>query len=279
VNLTNEAALDHAERQTHGSVPNTHRCITLMPAMPRNPFPLRIALHLHIFCEVADEFIGRLNAVGLPMDLFITTTDADKRAELAYLLSSYHHGRVNVLQVPNRGRDIGPLLVDLETPVRESNYELIGHLHSTGRPDLDGATSERWKDNCYRTLLGSETIAHLFKLFIDDKMLGLVFAEERHACGWNGSRAIASDLAKRTTPPLKLPAYPCFPPGTMFWARTQALAPLWSLKLQPEDFPSEPGVAKGTTLDALERLLPPSCEAAGYSWCTVYNRRCSWQGS
>lgn len=276
-NLTQEAPLDHALRQASGAVPATHRCVNLRPAVLRGPFPLRIALHLHIFYpEVADEFLSQLNAAGLPIDLLITTTDADKQAGLEYVFSRYSHGGVDYIRVPNRGRDIGPLLSCLEAPIAEGGYGLVGHLHSKRSLDIDEAMGERWRHYLLGTLLGSDTLAHLFKLFIADEKLGLVFAEDRHACGWDGNLAIARDLAGRTNPPLQAPAYPYFPLGTMFWARPKALAPLWSLKLKTEDFPREPVATDGTMLHALERLLPASCEAAGFSWCTVHDPRCSW---
>jgi lipopolysaccharide biosynthesis protein len=42
----------------------------------------------------------------------------------------------------------------------------------------------------------------------------------------------------------------------MFWARTEALAPLVGLALNWEDYPAEPLPYDGTLLHAIERLLP-----------------------
>jgi len=124
--------------------------------------------------------------------------------------------------------------------------------------------------------LMGEKFAHLLSLFISDPKLGLVFAEDRHAAGWNKNYETAKKLAARASPKITVPEYPYFPLGTMFWARPAALSSLRSLKLRHEDFPTEPLSNDGTILHAIERILPAACEAAGLDWCTVYDRRYAW---
>ena len=46
-----------------------------------------------------------------------------------------------------------------------------------------------------------------------------------------------------------------YPLGTMFWARTTALAPLFELGLSWEDYPAELLPYDGTVLHAIERLV------------------------
>jgi lipopolysaccharide biosynthesis protein len=47
-----------------------------------------------------------------------------------------------------------------------------------------------------------------------------------------------------------------FPVGTMFWARTKALKPLFDLNLSWSDYPDEPLPYDGSMLHAIERILP-----------------------
>jgi hypothetical protein len=269
--------LDHALR--HGDVtrmPSTHRCVELETVNQPQPPSLRVALHLHLFYpELANIFVQRLNGLGYPVDIFATTTDQTKQAELEQIFSSYHHGKVIYIQVPNRGRDIGPFVTSLEVPVVAGGYDLVGHLHGKRSLAVNAAMGDRWRTYLLDTLLGS-TFFQLLNLFAKDDQLGLVFAEDRHAAGWNDDYDIARKLADRHNPPLKLPDYPYFPLGTMFWGRPAALAPLWRLGLRTEEFPVEPVPYDGTILHALERMLPACCEAAGFDWCTVYDRRTSW---
>ena len=62
----------------------------------------------------------------------------------------------------------------------------------------------------------------------------------------------------------------------MFWARRAALEPLWDAGFKTEEFPQEPVPYDGTILHAVERILPSCVEAAGYSWCTVYEPGNAW---
>jgi lipopolysaccharide biosynthesis protein len=56
----------------------------------------------------------------------------------------------------------------------------------------------------------------------------------------------------------------------MFWARPRALAPLFDLKLDWEDYPAEPLANDGTLLHALERLVTFAAESQGYRYATVH---------
>ena len=56
-----------------------------------------------------------------------------------------------------------------------------------------------------------------------------------------------------STPPFRSSLF--YPLGTMFWARTAALAPLFELGLGWEDYPPEPLPYDGTILHAIERLV------------------------
>jgi lipopolysaccharide biosynthesis protein len=67
-----------------------------------------------------------------------------------------------------------------------------------------------------------------------------------------------------------LPPYIDFPAGTMFWARTAALKPLFDLGLGGEDYPREPAAQDGTILNAIERLLPSVVRHAGYRFATTH---------
>lgn len=61
-----------------------------------------------------------------------------------------------------------------------------------------------------------------------------------------------------------------FPVGSMFWARTDALNPLFNLNLNWEDYPEEPLPHDGSMLHAIERLLPLVIKHAGYESAVTY---------
>jgi hypothetical protein len=272
---TDVAALDHALAM-HGGFPTTHRCVVLKHPTLRPPPVGRIGLHVHLhYPELAPEFVQRLNTIGQPMDVFVTTPGHNERVQAEYHFLQYGHGDVHYVDVPNRGRDIGPFLTSLREPLARGNYDIVGHLHAKRSLAVDPQMGDRWRTYLLDTLLG-DTFLTLANLFAGEERLGLVFAEDRHSVGWNDNYAIAEKLAQHMKPAVSLPPFPCFPLGTMFWARPTALAPLWRLGLKTDDFPQEPVPYDGTILHAIERMLPTVCEAAGYSWCTVYDRRSSW---
>ncbi len=93
--------------------------------------------------------------------------------------------------------------------------------------------------------------------------------EDPNLVGWDGGREAAESLAARMGLPLPLPYAFDFPNGTMFWPGPAALEPLFALGLRHEDYPPEPLPKDGTLLHTLERLLPFSAEAAGYSIATT----------
>jgi len=104
----------------------------------------------------------------------------------------------------------------------------------------------------------------------DDEKLGLVFPEDPYLHGWDGNTAAAEKLAARMGMTDPLPPYFDFPTGTMFWARTAALKPLFALGLGWEDYPREPVPNDGTMLNAIERLLPLVARHASYRFATTH---------
>jgi glycosyltransferase involved in cell wall biosynthesis len=260
------------------NAPETHRCVVLDQRRARGPFAGRAALHLHLhYAELTEEYAERLTSAACPMDLFVTTTSTQKRLEIQYAFRNYSLGNVRVLDVPNRGRDIGPLLATAKVHLRAGGYDVIGHLHGKRSVDVDAAMGSRWRNYLVDTLIGDRAnVRALLSLFEDDPKLGLAFAEDRHCVGWGKNQPLAEQLASELAPRPSVPAFPIFPLGTMFWARPAVLEPLWQRGYEASSFPIEPVPYDGSILHAIERLLPSITEATGHSWCTVYRRGSGW---
>jgi lipopolysaccharide biosynthesis protein len=167
---------------------------------------------------------------------------------------------VDIQLVPNRGRDIGPLLTVFGQSIAD-NYDYVGHLHTKKTVDVeDASVGEKWYRFLLENLLGSDTSTMadcILSTMQSDSSIGMVFPDDPNIVGWSANKAIAETLAKR----MGLGAMPehfIFPVGTMFWARTSALVPLLNLKLDWDDYPKEPLAYDGTLLHALERLFPLS---------------------
>ena len=260
--------------------PKTHKCVILEDEAPMIPFKGKTALHLHLhYSDLAFDFARRLTNTTSQMDIIVTTNSDKKRREIEYAFTNYRRGDVQVHLVPNRGRDMGPLLTSLKDVLRGGAYDVIGHLHgkkSLTAYDEPRSTGDRSRDHVVDLLIGDgRRTDHVLSLF-NDPTTGLVFAEDRNAGGWTENLPLADRLAARMTPVPLLPAYPYFPLSAMFWARAEALEPFWSLDIAMAELPPEPLPYDATILHAVERMLPAVCEAVGLRWCTVHTRGAGW---
>lgn len=274
--------LDHAIRTTGNPRPTTHRCVMLKPGEAVTPYTGRIAVHLHLhYSQLAFEFSALLNDLGHEIDVFVTTGAGKRMSEVRYAFEKYRKGAVEIMEAPNRGRDIGPFMTLLGDRVDAGGYDLVGHFHGKKSMAVEGAVpglGDRWRQFLVQTLMGSSRreLGQVLGLFAESPQLGLVFAEDRNAVGWAKNRDIADDLAARLRPRPVLPSQPFYPLGNMFWSRPAAVKPLWDLGLDWSDYPSEPLPYDGSILHAVERMLPSICEATGHDWLTVYRPGKVW---
>jgi hypothetical protein len=233
------------------------------------------ALHAHFhYPELAQDLVRRIAPHGARCDLLLSTDEARKVNVLREATSGYRRGEVKTRIVPNRGRDIGAFLTGFGDEI-VARYEIIGHVHgkrSLHGGGLDPFFGERWREFLWQNLIGGRdrsmdvVLAHLAA----DARLGLVFPEDPYLHAWDGNGPAAEKLAARMGMTDPLAPYFDFPTGTMFWARTAALKPLFALGLGWEDYPREPAANDGTILNAIERLLPFVAGHAGYRFATTH---------
>src|SRR5262245_17091762 len=220
---------------------------------------LKVALHGHFFYpELAADLFRRLCANDSPCDLMLTTDDERKAQMIREAAGGYDRGKVLVRLVPNRGRDIGPLMAAFADDVL-SEYDVIGHVHGKRSITIEnGAMGESWREFLWQHLVGDchPMMDLILGRFAAEGRLGIVFPDDPHLSDWDDNQEVAAELATRMGIMEPLPPFFDFPAGTMFWARTEALRPLLSLKLDWSDYPIEPVPSDGTILHALERLLP-----------------------
>jgi hypothetical protein len=250
----------------------------LIPSRGEAPRPaaLRAALHVHFYYpELAPDLLRKLSVNRSRIDLLLTTDTSAKERELRGAARHYDRGDVKTHVVPNRGRDIGPFLTGLRETV--AAYDVVGHLHAK-RSAWDMALGERRREFLWQNLAGGhQPMADLIlQRFAEDARLGIVFPEDPALSDWDDNLAIAADLAGRMKLPGDLPPFFDFPGGTMFWARPQALKPLFELGLDWQDYPDEPVPLDGTILHAIERLLPFVARQAGYRFLTTHLPDVTW---
>jgi hypothetical protein len=229
------------------------------------------ALHVHLFYpELAPDLLQKLAVNQARCDLLLTSTDDTKAEMLRAIMSGYQGGTVTIRVVPNRGRDIGAFLSGFGRETFD-RYDVVGHLHGKRSPSL-GTIGETWREFLWQNLVGGlhPMLDIVLTRFAAEPNLGLIFPEDPHLPGWADNFEIASGLAQRMGIKEPLDPYFEFPVGTMFWARTKALGPLFDLRLDWDDYPDEPVPYDGTVLHALERILPFATRQAGYGYATTH---------
>jgi lipopolysaccharide biosynthesis protein len=239
---------------------------------------MKVGLHVHFhYPELCAELLTLISANRSRCDLILTTNTARKARALEKETAGYRRGDVQITTIPNRGRDIGAFLTGLGETAK--HYDVIGHLHSKRSLFLtDRAIGERWRNFIWTNLIGREhpMMDVVLDAFAKDGQLGLVFPDDPHLSAWDENLEIAQELANRMGLKRQLPPFFNFPLGTMFWARTEALAPLFTLGLDWDSYPAEPVPIDGTILHALERLLPFAAEHQGYRHATTHIPGVTW---
>lgn len=223
---------------------------------------LTIGIHIHLYYpEMLDPMASRLANIPYPFDLYVSTSsipDCDlMRTRIVQLLP--RASKVVVEPVPNRGRDIAPLIIQFGE--RLSNYDVVAHFHSKKSPhckDLAG-----WCVDIFDLLLGPEQgkggrVSRILELLNDQAKIiypeGQSLILKDHS-GWGSNYEIAADILERHTR-ISIRDFPSvtFSEGSMFWARSRCLHQYLKLPLQWDDFPEEPIPPDGTLAHALERL-------------------------
>jgi len=222
------------------------------------PSSKNVALHIHAYYpELLPEIIKALEFNQIRPDLFISVRDEAAAEVAGNMLQSYRGEVVDIQVVPNRGRDIGPLLTQFGKVLLEK-YEFIGHLHTKKSTDVkDAQMGSVWYRFLLANLLGTHKFsmadAILSKLNVEPT-IGVIFPDDPNVIGWEKNEEFAISLTKNTDIK-ELPSAFLFPIGTMFWAKADAIRWLIDLDLSWDDYPAEPLPYDGSILHAIERLI------------------------
>ncbi|QTN27262.1 glycosyltransferase [Rhodoferax sp. AJA081-3] len=234
----------------------------------------RIAIHAHIFyADVAPEFADYLGHVPFAFDLFVSVPSEDVRLACEPLFARLHrlrHLRTEV--VPNRGRDVAPMFCTFGAELR--GYDYLAHIHSKKSLYNDGATLG-WLEYLLEQLLGSpQQLRKIFTLLRKDSGIGLLYPQNYSklpywANTWLSNRATGQAWCDKLGIADMPKGYFDYPAGSMFWARTEALMPLFDAGLCLDDFPPESGQQDATLAHGLERLFALTAKQGGYKVAIV----------
>jgi len=232
-----------------------------------------VAVHLHLFYQdLLPEFVSYFANIPYKFDLYISCQDgADVNTIKAGLKSLKQVVKLDIRPLPNRGRDLAPLYCRFASEIMEHDYFL--HVH-TKKSLYSGQEKGGWRQFCLELLLGSEDkIKDIFNLFKKENA-GIVYPDIHEeiptiAYSWLKN----ADIGRKLFEEFDLGDMPSvfnYPAGSFFWARTDALKPLFEKGYTYDDFPHEQGQTDGTLAHALERILPFVSRKQGYDNYILY---------
>jgi len=245
----------------------------------------RIAVHAHIYyADVIAEFADGLSHMPFAFDLFVSVPSEEVlRACEALFAPLPTLMRLKVVMVPNRGRDVAPLFCTFGEDLR--HYDYLAHIHSKKSLYNDGATVG-WREYLLAQLFGSvPQIQKIFTLLTGSDAIGLVYPQNYSklpywANTWLSNRSTGNAWCQRLGMKDTPTGYFDYPAGSMFWARTHALKPLFDAGLTLDDFPAETGQQDATLAHCLERLFALTNNHSGYTTAilrdTVSPRSSAW---
>ncbi|MBQ0823546.1 class I SAM-dependent methyltransferase [Microvirga sp. HBU67558] len=220
---------------------------------------------IHCFYpEVAEEILREIANLDLQLNLVLTTDTESKQRDLERLLQELHLSGKAVV-CPNRGRDVAPFIIEGKNFVDDA--ELVFHLHTKKSPH-DSRYAD-WGSYVRDNLLGSREIVRSIWALFDDPRVGIVYSDHHKEVvglrNWGYDFGKARSLLQRVGITLSADDLLEFPTSTMFWARKDAIDPLFQLGLAYDDFDEELGQVDGTLAHAIERSLLFLAESRGYT--------------
>ncbi|WBA17118.1 rhamnan synthesis F family protein [Salinivibrio kushneri] len=229
----------------------------------------KIAVCLHVFYADFIPYYARcLRDFPAQVDLFISVSDRAFRASVDEHLAPLNTVQnIEVVEVPNRGRNFGPMLVEFGRKLLD--YDLFCHLHSK-KSLYSGRPQTQWADYLGEYLLHDHiVVAKAITHMLENAQTGVYYPTAfpmmpdwvNH---WLKNKPFKSEFfnAWDLQDHAEFLAYPV---GGMFWAKPDALRPLLEKKYQYSDFPEEPLPNDGSSLHALERCIGLLAERRGYS--------------
>ncbi len=235
-----------------------------------------IAVQLHLYyVDLLEEFCEYLSNIPYPFDLYVSVQKGEDTDAIEKRLKRIKNvSEVIVRENQNRGRDIAPVYVLFREEIEKHDYFL--HVHSK-KSMYRGSEQSTWRRGMLEGVLGSSSlIKRIFYLFENnDPKIGLFFPETIElplmAHGWLKNERIGKELLASFGyhPYEDLFNYPT---GSFFWAKIDAVRPLFDRKFTYEDFPEEKGQTDGTLAHALERVVAHVCRGRGYEFAIGDNR-------
>ncbi|MDD6328368.1 MAG: rhamnan synthesis F family protein [Lachnospiraceae bacterium] len=235
----------------------------------------KIALFMHIFFDdLINDCATYASRLPEHADIFITTTTEENKKRIEEAFSKIPQNVVYIRVTPNKGRDVGPFLVEFADYYEQ--YDYICHAHDKKAGQIKpGSVGMSFAYKCFENIFPSRAyVENVLHIFEEDKFAGmLVPPPPNHAdyyitfgLEWGPNYKATYNLVKSLGlhANIRPDKEPIAGLGTFFWARKEVLRPIFAKRWTYDDFPDEPTAIDGTILHALERVYPFAAQSEGY---------------
>ena len=150
--------------------------LTLVPSESTEDPLLSICVHVHCFYpHLLGELCEGLKNFPLGSHIVVTVCSAaDGQFAQAFLRNMLPEQQlIDVIVVPNRGRDIAPFLVG--SAHIWSKYDLVLHLHTKSSPHI--SWGNLWREYLYDQLMGSTELIKSVIAAFNDENLGVLYPD------------------------------------------------------------------------------------------------------
>ncbi|MEG1945684.1 MAG: rhamnan synthesis F family protein [Lachnospiraceae bacterium] len=237
--------------------------------------PKKIALIMHIyFMDLVEECFRYAQSMPQYADLYITTNTQEKKEAIEQIFKRHDWHKFDIRVTPNRGRDVGPFLVESRKYIMEYDYICHTHDKKVGqlKPGEIGASFSYW---CFENVLRTpEFVENVLRTFEENPRMGLLTPPPPNhgsyyitlGLEWGLNYQSVCKLSEKLGIHLEMVdnREPIAPLGSVFWARTAALKKIFDYPWEYAEFPEEPIEEDGTLLHAIERIYNYSAQAEGY---------------
>lgn len=213
----------------------------------------KIAVIIHLFYpELWEILTDNLKYISQEFDIFVTVPE--KHSDLKLL---YKDHKVNIVVVPNWGRDILPFL-HVMRKIRAAGYEYVLKLHSKKSKQISRLDATYWLRTTINALLTDKSSVNtiLEKLSGTVRIVGVKeFAVKMSIGGDTRLKSRIQEFYPKKTANkiIKNIDNFIFSAGSMFWARTDAFDDILSRHIVADDFELEYGQLWNTLAHFLER--------------------------
>lgn len=241
---------------------------------PSNVYNKKIAVVSHMYYEdLFDYDLRYLKSLPDNADLFLTTDSENKKKNLEKMFEPVFGKRLKVIIVEKRGRELSALLISCrDIPGR---YDYFCFIHDKKSSQVGLATvGAAFRDLLWDNMLYNRNyVEQIISLFEENPWLGMLIPPNVSHGTYFGTSAdywtICYDKVTKIAKRLNLDANidrdkPPIAIGSVFWCRSDAIAPLMQENWSYNDFPKEPLPDDGSFSHALERVFPYVAQSQGY---------------